>query len=121
MNILPRLTSAIALAALSACGNNAEELRDRNQNTDSARSQAKVASAQHPVMATSDGSVTQIDQAAGKVTIAHAPIPEAGWPAMTMTFDADAALLADIEPGDDITFDVEIAKSGGEVKAIRKK
>ncbi|MFT5537936.1 MAG: Cu/Ag efflux protein CusF [Burkholderiaceae bacterium] len=38
-----------------------------------------------------------------------------------MTFHTDAAMLADIKLGDQITFDVVIAAGGSEMKAIREK
>lgn len=43
-------------------------------------------------MAKGAGTVTAIDATAGTVTIAHGPIPEANWPAMTMGFKAAPAL-----------------------------
>jgi len=40
------------------------------------------------------GTVKKVDSAAGKVTIAHGPIPTMNWPAMNMTFTVkDKALL----------------------------
>lgn len=40
------------------------------------------------------GTVTKVDQANGKVTIAHGPVQSLKWPAMTMTYDVkDKALL----------------------------
>src|SRR5712691_5737249 len=40
------------------------------------------------------GTVKKVDPAAGKVTIAHGPIPTMKWPAMNMTFTVkDKALL----------------------------
>ena len=118
MNIFTKLTIIAGIAGLSACGNSSDELSDSNQSTDNV---SEVLEAQQPIMATSEGKVTQVDQAAGRITIAHTPIPEAEWPAMTMAFDADAAILANIQQGDEITFDVQIADGGGEVRAIKKK
>ena len=57
---------------------------------------------------------------AGKVTLNHEAIPEAEWPAMTMGFNADPALLGDLEVGDRVAFDIEIAGSSGKVTAISK-
>ena len=51
------------------------------------------------------GSVTQVDPAGGKVTIAHGPVKTLNWPAMTMTFDVkNKALLDDIQPGEKVEF-----------------
>lgn len=72
------------------------------------------------VAAKSSGTVTAVDAQAGKVTLDHAAIPEAEWPAMAMAFDVDPAILGDIKVGDRVAFDVEIAGSNGRVTAIAK-
>ena len=54
------------------------------------------------------GKVVDIDSKAGKVTLAHEPIPDLGWPAMTMGFQVkDAKQLADIKAGDTVEFDLK--------------
>ena len=51
------------------------------------------------------GSVTTVDQSGGKVTIAHGPIKDLNWPAMTMTFGVkDKALLDKVQPGAKVEF-----------------
>lgn len=72
------------------------------------------------VKAKSTGTITAIDATAGTVTLDHAAIPEAKWPAMAMGFSADPALLGDLKVGDKVAFDVEIAGSSGKVTAITK-
>ncbi len=71
-------------------------------------------------MAKSSGTVTAIDKAMGKITLAHGPIPEVGWPAMTMVFSARPALLDGIAVGDKVAFEASIASNAGEVTAITK-
>lgn len=71
-------------------------------------------------MAKATGKVTAIDPAAGTVTIAHSAIPEVKWPAMTMTFKADPKLLSGVAAGDQVTFDLTVKGSEGEVTAIKK-
>lgn len=66
------------------------------------------------------GTVTAIDKAAGKITLAHGPIPEVGWPAMTMAFTAKPALLEKVAVGDKVAFEVTVTGSAGEVTAIAK-
>lgn len=66
------------------------------------------------------GTVTAVDTAAGKITLDHAPIAEAGWPAMTMTFDAKPAVLDNVAVGDKVAFDLTLKGGAGEVTAIRK-
>ena len=51
------------------------------------------------------GSVKSVNKPAGKVTIAHAAIPELHWPAMTMQFGvADKKLLDELGAGRKIDF-----------------
>ena len=52
------------------------------------------------------GTVTKIDPAGGKVTIAHGPIQSMKWPAMTMTFGVkDKALLDKLSPEKKVEFE----------------
>lgn len=66
------------------------------------------------------GTVTAIDKAAGKITLAHGPIPEVGWPAMTMAFTASPALLDNVAVGDEVAFDLTLKGNAGEITAISK-
>ncbi|MBU2032544.1 MAG: copper-binding protein [Alphaproteobacteria bacterium] len=67
-----------------------------------------------------EGSVTEIDQAEGKVTIDHGPIAAVGWPAMTMAFSADEATIDKVAVGDRVTFEFRTTEGGGELTAISK-
>ena len=52
------------------------------------------------------GTVTAVDQAAGKVTISHGPVQTLNWPAMTMNFMVkDKALLGKLSPGRTVDFE----------------
>ncbi len=52
------------------------------------------------------GTVTKIDTAGGKVTIAHGPIQTMKWPAMSMTFGVtDKTLLERLASGKKIEFE----------------
>ena len=53
---------------------------------------------------TGRGTVTAIDTAGGRVTLAHDPIPEVNWPAMTMPFAIKQSLTAQIAVGDRVEF-----------------
>ena len=64
--------------------------------------------------------VRAIDKAEGSITIDHAPIPEAPWPAMTMAFKAKPELLGSVKVGDEVTFDLALNDGGGEVTAIQQ-
>jgi len=59
------------------------------------------------------GTVTKVDPAGGKVTIAHGPVQTLKWPAMTMTFGVkDKALLGKLSSGKKVEF--EFVKQGSE-------
>jgi Cu(I)/Ag(I) efflux system protein CusF len=50
------------------------------------------------------GQVKAVDAKAGKVTLHHGPVPALGWPAMTMQFTAEPALLKSIKAGQTVKF-----------------
>ena len=52
-----------------------------------------------------DGLVKKVDKSAGKLTLAHGPLPALGMPAMTMVFRVkDAAWMDRMKVGDKIRF-----------------
>ena len=57
--------------------------------------------------ATATGTIEAIDAAAGKITIAHGPVPSLDWPAMTMSFQATAEQIARLRPGQKVRFEFE--------------
>ena len=66
------------------------------------------------------GTVNAVDPAQHKLNISHQPIPEIGWPAMTMEFPvAPAVDLKAIKSGTRVNFTIE-QRPGGmyEIKAI---
>ena len=66
------------------------------------------------------GTVNSVDAAQHKVNLSHQPIPEIGWPAMTMEFPvAPAVDLSAIKPGSRANFTIEQGQGGMyEIKAI---
>ncbi len=50
------------------------------------------------------GTITALDPTGDKITLAHGPIPEVGWPAMTMGFSLKAGLAQGLSVGDHIRF-----------------
>lgn len=54
--------------------------------------------------ATASGEVRRLDAQAGKITIKHGAIAGLQLPAMTLVYQIDAALLAGIQPGDQVKF-----------------
>jgi Cu(I)/Ag(I) efflux system protein CusF len=67
---------------------------------------------------TSTGTVTQVDAAAGTITINHGAIAAISWPAMTMQFTAEnPAILQGIAVGDSVSFEL---KSATDVTSVQK-
>jgi Cu(I)/Ag(I) efflux system protein CusF len=55
---------------------------------------------------TTTGVVKSVDEAAGKASIAHEPVPSLKWPAMTMTFtESSKGMLKGIKAGDKVRID----------------
>jgi Cu(I)/Ag(I) efflux system protein CusF len=74
-----------------------------------------------PAGAQGAGVVKKIDPKAGSVTLQHGPIPALSWPAMTMAFKADPALLKAVKVGQQVTFTVKTGGAAPEVVAIQPK
>jgi Cu/Ag efflux protein CusF len=66
------------------------------------------------------GTVNSVDAPQHKINLSHQPIPEIGWPAMTMEFPvAPAVDLSAIKPGSRANFTIEQGQGGMyEIKAI---
>ncbi len=118
------LNAALATAVLlSACGQKAatnDTAASEPAATNAAANMGNMAMPAEAKMGKGTGAVTAIDKAAGKITLSHGPIPEVGWPAMTMTFAAKPDLLSGVAVGDKVTFDVTVKGTAGEVTAITK-
>ena len=93
------------------------------------RAEADTASPRHSDMqmahaghndAHGTGTVNSIDPAQHKVNLSHNPIPEIGWPAMTMEFPVAPAIdLSAIKPGTRVNFTIEQQPGGMyEIRAI---
>jgi Cu(I)/Ag(I) efflux system protein CusF len=54
------------------------------------------------------GEVKSVDARASKVTLHHGPIAALGWPAMTMTFNADPEVLKAAKPGQKVRFTLRL-------------
>ncbi len=68
-----------------------------------------------------NGDVTKVDQAAGKITLRHGPIKNLDMDSMTMVFRvADAAWLKTIKPGDRVKFEAERVNGQITVTSITK-
>ena len=59
------------------------------------------------------GTVKSVDAAAGKLVIAHDPIPVLKWPAMVMDFRlADKAMADKVKAGDKVKFEMKAGDQG---------
>ena len=59
------------------------------------------------------GTVNSVDLTQHKVNLSHNPIPEIGWPAMTMDFAVKLAVdLSAIKPGSRVNFTIEKGQGG---------
>ena len=96
MNVVrARFPVAIACCVLAACDRAPPEV---------------VATAPVPTEYMGVGTFNSANAAAGTVNISHAPVPAAGWPAMTMDFKlAEPELAAGLDAGDrvDIHFTIQ--------------
>lgn len=88
--------------------------------TPSMRAMAEASPAATAKEGKGTGTVTAIDAAAGTITLDHGPIPEIGWPAMTMTFKAASAVTGAAAVGDKVAFEVRTTGMDSEVIALRK-
>lgn len=67
------------------------------------------------------GTVTKVDEAAGKISIDHQAIPNLSMDAMTMVFKAaDPALLKAAKPGDAVTFTADKVNGQLTVMTLKK-
>jgi Cu(I)/Ag(I) efflux system protein CusF len=93
------------------------------------RADAKAAAAPHADMqmahaghndAHGTGTVNSVDPAQHKVNLSHNPIPDIGWPAMTMEFRVAPSIdLTAIKPGTRVNFTIEQQPGGMyEIRAI---
>jgi Cu(I)/Ag(I) efflux system protein CusF len=101
-----RIVAAVSLAA--GCG----EALPEAQPTDAAAVEAAGQSGK------GTGTIAAVDAAAGTVTIEHGAMPELGWPAMTMAFAADPAVLAGVAEGDKVAFDLTLTGGRGTITAL---
>jgi len=65
---------------------------------------ATVVQAQQAPVASASGEVRRIDADNGKITLKHGAIPALGLSAMSLVYRVDPALLANIKPGQQVTF-----------------
>ena len=112
------MTTLFALPlAMTACSKPADEPKAQ----DPADQMGSMTKPVETKMAKGSGTITAIDEGAGKVTIDHGPIASLKWPAMKMGFASKPELLSGIAVGDNVEFDISVTENAGEVTAIKKR
>ena len=81
---------------------------------------ADAAALVEPKTATGEGAITAIDPDTGKITLAHGPVAELSWPAMTMGFGAKQGQLGDLKVGDKVRFTFRWDGKTAEIESIDK-
>lgn len=113
--MMKMLIAPMALLAV-ACSPPAEDVA---KSEDGMNMEASTPAAAGPVAST--GTVTQVDAAAGTITINHEPIGAISWPAMTMQFTAEnPAILQGIAVGDHVSFELKSATETSTVTMVQK-
>ncbi|MDP3673637.1 MAG: copper-binding protein [Novosphingobium sp.] len=114
------LAATILLAACGEKASNADGTDATKASTDVVGAGVAVDDPSTAKAVKSSGTVTAIDKAARKITLDHQPIPEIGWPAMTMGFSVKPEVLGTIKVGDKVAFDAKISGNLGEITALSK-
>lgn len=124
-HLILTLATLGAAGALAACSPKAETTAEAASPAAPAAApaapaadMAKMDMAADGKMAKGTGAVTAVS--ADSITVDHAAIPEAGWPAMTMAFKASPDMAKSVKPGDKVAFDLKLQGGGGEITGIRK-
>jgi len=113
--MLRSLIVSIALLAAACSPPASQEAKTDDMNM----SEPATPAAAGPIMGT--GAVTQVDAAAGTITINHGPIEAVSWPAMSMQFTAEnPAILQGISVGDNVSFELKSATETSVVTSVQK-
>lgn len=67
-----------------------------------------------------EGMVTAIDAETGKISLAHGPVSELNWPAMTMGFEAKEGATGGLKVGDRVKFSFRWDGKTAEIESIEK-
>ena len=113
--MLRSLIVSIALFAAACSPRESQEAKTDDMNM----AEPAAPAAAGPIM--SAGTVTQVDAAAGTITITHDPIEAVSWPAMTMQFTAEnPAILQGIAVGDSVSFALKSATETSVVTSVQQ-
>ena len=100
--------------ALVSCGSQTEQNAARENTKD-----VEVTSDAAGRISFATGEVAQISD--GSMTIAHGPVEDIGWPAMTMAFEAQSPdMMQDIAVGDQVRFGFRESETGYALTSVEK-
>ncbi|MDX1554928.1 MAG: copper-binding protein [Xanthomonadales bacterium] len=112
------VTALLSLGLLAGCSSPTDE---QAAGTRTAELAAPASPAAGPATsASTTGTVNAVDRAARTITIAHQPVPELQWPAMTMTFQAPDADMDAIKPGDQVSFEFTSTGMDGTITSLTR-
>jgi Cu/Ag efflux protein CusF len=108
----------IILSGAAMAGTATDKPSDPAMNAAAAEKTGATTAATLPSVS---GTVTKVDEAAGKISIDHQAIPNLSMDAMTMVFKAaDPALLKAAKPGDAVTFTADKVNGQLTVMTLKK-
>ncbi len=97
---------------LASCGN-----PGAGSHTDNNAAMAQA----EPKLGNGEGTVTAIDPDTGKITLAHGPVTELHWPAMTMGFATKDGQTGGLKVGDRVRFSFRWDGKTAEIESIERK
>ena len=98
---------SLALLVLATLPAHAAEMKDMSGMKDMPGMKMDAGKAAEGQAHKGQGTVKGVDAKAGKVNLAHGPIPSLNWPAMTMDFQVKGkAVLKGVTPGQNVEFDI---------------
>lgn len=110
------LFATVLLAGCSQAPSNADDTKAAStEDAKTPAAEPTPMASETPAMATeaaakkasATGTIEAVDAAAGKITIAHGPVAELQWPAMTMGFKATPEQVASVQVGQKVQFEFE--------------
>jgi len=110
------ITVLLSLGLLAACSSPTEEPAATQTSAPSPAVPASPAA----TSASASGVVTAVDPTAKTIKIAHGPVPELEWPAMTMTFRAPDTDLTAIRQGDRVSFEFTSTGMDGTITSLTR-
>lgn len=68
-----------------------------------------------------EGRVLAVNPGSGTLTVAQEALPALGWPALTVRFEADPALLRDLAPGMEVAYSFRSARGAARIEQVQQR